>query len=55
MAAAASETEMASVNADFDIVAPKLVQAGVQEIVEFNYKPIPTIDQSDLEFIVPRR
>jgi hypothetical protein len=44
---------MASVNAEFDIFAPKLVQAGVQEIVEVTYKPIAAIDQSDLEFIVP--
>jgi hypothetical protein len=30
-ATAASVTGMASVNAEFDIFAPKLVQAGVQE------------------------
>jgi hypothetical protein len=39
MAAAASETEMALVNAKFDIFAPKLVLAGVQEIVEVPYNP----------------
>jgi hypothetical protein len=53
MVAVASETEMASVNAEFDIFAPKLMQASVQEIIETTYKPIATLDQSDLEFTIP--
>jgi hypothetical protein len=53
MAAVASVTEMASVNAEFDIFAPKLVQVSVQEIVETTYKPIAKIDHSDLEFNIP--
>jgi hypothetical protein len=50
--AAASDTDMASVNAEFDIFAPILVQAGVQNIVEVTYKPIATIDQRNLEFAI---
>jgi hypothetical protein len=53
MVAEAIERDMASVKAEFGIFAPKLVLAGVQEIVEFTYKPIATIHQSDLEFIIP--
>jgi hypothetical protein len=49
---AVSETDMASVNAEFDIFAPKLVQADVQKIVEVTYKPKATIEQSDLEFTI---
>jgi hypothetical protein len=52
-AAAASETDMASVNAELDIFAPKVVQESVQEIIEVTYKPIATIDQSDLEITIP--
>jgi hypothetical protein len=29
------------------------MQAGVQEIVEFTYKPIATLDYSVLEFTIP--
>jgi hypothetical protein len=53
MAAVASETETASVNAEFDIFALTLVRAGVQEIVQVTYKPIATIDKSDLQFTKP--
>jgi hypothetical protein len=42
-AAAASETDMDTVNAEFDIFAPMVVKAGVQEIVEVTYKPIATM------------
>jgi hypothetical protein len=55
MADVASETEMASVNAEFDIFAPKLVQAGVQEIVETTYKPIATIDQTTWNLPYPQK
>jgi hypothetical protein len=55
MAAAASDTvrDIAALNAEFDIFWPKVVQAGLQEIIEVTYKPIATIDQSDLEFTIP--
>jgi hypothetical protein len=45
--------EMASVSTEFDIFAPKSVQDAVQETVEVTYKPIATIDQTDLEFNIP--
>jgi hypothetical protein len=33
--------------------ATKVLQAGVQEIVDDTYKPIATIYQSDLKFAIP--
>jgi hypothetical protein len=45
--------EMASVSTEFDIFAQKHVQQAVQETTEVTYKPIATIDQTDLEFNVP--
>jgi hypothetical protein len=36
--------EMASVSTEFDIFAPKLVEAAIQETVEVTYRPIATID-----------
>jgi hypothetical protein len=45
--------EMASVSTEFDIFAPKPVQGAIQETVEVTYKPIATIDQTDLEFNIP--
>jgi hypothetical protein len=44
---------MMSVNAEFDIFAPKPVQEAVLETVETTYNPIATIDQSDFEFSIP--
>jgi hypothetical protein len=44
---------MMSVNAEFDIFAPKPVQEAVLETVETTYNPIATIEQSDLEFSIP--
>jgi hypothetical protein len=45
--------EMASVNIEFEIFVKKTVQEAVQETVELTYKPIATIDQTDLEFNIP--
>jgi hypothetical protein len=45
--------EMASVNFEFDIFAPKVVQDGVMEVVDVTYKPFANVDQSDLEFTIP--
>jgi hypothetical protein len=42
--------EMATVSTGFDIFAPNPMQEAVQETVEITYKPIPTIDETDLEF-----
>ena len=42
-----------SLSSEFDIFAPKLVQASVIETTEVSYKPIASVDQSDLEFLIP--
>jgi hypothetical protein len=44
---------MASVSTEFYVFAEKPVQEAVQETVEVTYKPIVTIDQTDLEFNIP--
>ena len=41
-----------SVSSEFDIFAQKPVQTFVQETVETTYRPIASVDQSDLEFII---
>jgi hypothetical protein len=53
MAAAANIVhDIASVNAKFDIFGPKVVRVGFNKL-SVTYKPIATIDQSDLEFTIP--
>jgi len=42
-----------SLSSEFDIFAPKPVQASVVETTEVSYKPIASVDQSDLEFLIP--
>ena len=42
-----------SVISDFDIFAEKPVQTSVQETIETIYRPIESVDQSDLEFLIP--
>ena len=42
-----------SLSSEFDIFAPKPVQASVIETTEVSYKPIASVDQSDLEFLIP--
>ena len=41
------------VGTEFDIFAPKPIQSGVEETIDTIYKPIASIDQSDLEFLIP--
>jgi hypothetical protein len=41
------------VSSKFDIFAQNPVQASVKETVETIYRPIATVDQGDLEFIIP--
>jgi len=41
------------VGTEFDIFAPKPIQSGVDETIDMIYKPIATIHQSDLEFLIP--
>jgi hypothetical protein len=45
--------ETASVSTEFDIFASKPVQTSVLETVEVAYKPIASVDQTDLEFLIP--
>ena len=40
-------------SSEFDIFASKPVQESVHETIDVVYKPIASIDQSDLEFLVP--
>ena len=42
-----------SLSSEFDIFAPEPVQASVIETTEVSYKPIASVDQSDLEFMIP--
>jgi len=48
-----SQTDLAFVSSEFDIFAPKPVQHAIQETNVVVYKPIASIDQSDLEFLIP--
>jgi len=41
------------VTTEFDIFAHKLVQTAILETYVFHYKPIATVDQNDLEFLIP--
>jgi hypothetical protein len=45
---------MVSVSTEFDIFALKPVQEAVQDTIEVTYKPMATIDQTDLEFNIPQ-
>ena len=42
-----------SVSSDFDVFALKRIQKSVLETIETVYTPIATVDQSDLEFLIP--
>jgi len=48
-----SQTDLAFVSSEFDIFALKPVQLAIQESIVVHYKPIASIDQSDLEFLIP--
>jgi len=45
--------EALSVSSEFDIFAQKPVQTSVQETIETIYGPLASVDQSDLEFLIP--
>ena len=45
--------EALSLSSEFDIFAQKPVQTSVQETIETTYRPIASVDQSDLEFFIP--
>ena len=38
---------------EFDNFAPKLRQIAVEGTIETIYKPIASIDQTDIEFLIP--
>jgi len=40
------------VNSEFDIFASKPIQAAVFETTEVKYKPIASVDQSDIEILI---
>jgi hypothetical protein len=44
---------MMSVNAEFDLFAPKYLQGAILDTIETTYNPIATIDQSYLEITIP--
>jgi hypothetical protein len=46
-------TEFASVSSEFDIFAHRPIQTSVLGTVENVYKPIATVDQNYVEFMVP--
>ena len=41
------------VSSEFDIFARKPVQESILETLDVVYKPIASVDQSDLEFLIP--
>jgi hypothetical protein len=41
------------VSSEFDIFAPKPVQSAILRTDVVHYKPIATVDQNDLEFLIP--
>jgi len=45
--------EVEFVGSDFDIFAPKPVQSAILGTDVVHYKPIATVDQNDLEFLIP--
>jgi len=47
-----SQTDLAFFS-EFDIFAPKPVQHAIHETNVVVYKPISSVDQSDLEFLIP--
>jgi len=48
-----SQKDLAFVSSEFDIFARKPVQHAIHETNVVVYKPIASIDQSDLEFLIP--
>jgi hypothetical protein len=40
------------VGTEFDIFAPKPIQSGVEQTIDTIYKPVASVDQSDMEFVI---
>jgi hypothetical protein len=47
------EAAIASISSEFDVFASRPVQAAVHETTEVACKPIASVEQSDLEFLIP--
>jgi len=47
-----SGAEIASVCVELDIFTPRTIKASVLRTVETVYKPIASVDQDDLEFLI---
>ena len=45
--------DVVSASTEFDIFATRPVQTSTLETIETAYKPIASLDQSDLEFLIP--
>jgi len=45
--------EVEFLSSEFDIFAPKAVQSAILGTDVLHYKPIATVDQNDLEFLIP--
>ena len=45
--------DVVSASTEFDIFATRPVQNSTLETIETAYKPIASLDQSDLEFLIP--
>jgi hypothetical protein len=52
MSLALSEV-LSFVGTDFDIFAPKPIHLGVEATVDAIYRPVASVEQSDLEFHIP--
>jgi len=42
-----------SLSSEFDLFAPRPIQTSVVETIELTYKPIASVEQIDLEFLIP--
>ena len=49
-----SESKGLFVSSDFDIFAHKPIQTSVLETIETIFKAVAPVEQSDLEFLIPR-
>ena len=46
-------TAVSFVGTEFDIFAPKPIQSAVLETTDTVYKPLASLNQDDLEFLIP--
>jgi hypothetical protein len=48
-----SDAEVTSVSSEIDIFMHRPIQTAVLGTVETVYKPLDTVEQNDLEFVIP--